>query len=873
MAEVRSKFTNNYSAIIEANRLEGFVDDKSLLPVYASSTAKIYPYQIAAARFALRSDYLKGCILCDEASLGKTYEALLVACQMWYEGKENILVILPSNLICQWKRKLEKDFSTVPYVFWNNSKTLPEEEGIVITTYNIAERRADVIKEKDWDLVIFDEADILSKPDKLLVKTLKDAVGGAYKLLLTPTPITLSIMDIYGLIHFIDESLLPDPNWFYKRYFRRPENYHELTQWVTQYCFRTLKCQTTNYVNFSRRIPITVNYPLSKEEQQIYKLLNAYIISDDKIAYPEIDNYNLSLLLFKALSSSPRACSNIIGEAIKRTYGHEKSVLEEIKNLIDNVHINSKTTELLKLLKTTFSHLKSMKVAQKAIIFVEHSLSFDYIYKIFLAQGYNTIKYKDNDSIEKFRADEEIQILIANDEAAKGIDLEFCPVVVNYDLPYDTLKIEQRICRCHRQGQKSDVLVINMLSKENFADVRILELINKRTLQFNGILGMSDDIVGNFDSKIKDVLQDFRHKNTVAEDFELNLSQHKEENTELVEHTEDVLFTTFSKTISDKITITPDYIEDKVKEINAELWEAIKYYFLYIKPDLYNIDDEKQTLTLHEELARPYLFSYNGDRPHQKYEGYRKYGMNSDFTSEKNRITLMSLFAKGILSELSMACPEEAKIVVDKEIEPCEIAYYNVDIIATKGKWYHKYILIGQTASGKALNDAECRNLLSLPVVDIEERDSFERIRFGELLKDFDGVENLNKKISTDNILKEYFRQKEGSIAYEVENLKLLAGRKKAGLEVHIKEIKGQIDELKKKLTNRDIDRLQELEITKQIKILENDLRKQDNDLFFDMAKIDLDTEKEIAALTDAYNFKVSVSRKFRVQIFPKNKL
>lgn len=198
-----------------------------------------------------------------------------------------------------------------------------------------------------------------------------------------------------------------------------------------------------------------------------------------------MDSYNLNLLFFKSLSSSPRAFSNILDGAIKRTYGHEKAVLEEIQKLTDDIHINSKTAELLKIIKTTFNHLKAMKVKQKAIIYVEHSLTFDYLYKIFLGQGYNTIKYKDNDSIEQFRFDDEIQILIANDEASKGIDLEFCPVVVNYDLPYDSVKIEQRICRCHRQGQNSDVLVINMLSKENFADVRILELINKRTLFFS----------------------------------------------------------------------------------------------------------------------------------------------------------------------------------------------------------------------------------------------------------------------------------------------------------------------------------------------------------------------------------------------------
>ncbi len=89
--------TNKYQAVAETTRLQALVNDKNFLPIYASSNVKIYPYQIASARFALRSDYLKGCILCDEGSLGKTYEALLIAGQKWYEGKENILVLMPSN--------------------------------------------------------------------------------------------------------------------------------------------------------------------------------------------------------------------------------------------------------------------------------------------------------------------------------------------------------------------------------------------------------------------------------------------------------------------------------------------------------------------------------------------------------------------------------------------------------------------------------------------------------------------------------------------------------------------------------------------------------------------------------------------------------
>ena len=858
-----NKFQSQYSALIEAKRLEDFSDDKNFLPVYASSTAKILPYQIAAARFALRSDFLKGCILCDEGSLGKTYEALLVAGQKWYEGKENILVVLPPNLVTQWKRKLDTDF-TIPYVFWNNTKNIPDEDGIVITTYENASKRADKIKERDWDLVIFDEADTLAKPEKEIVKTLKSAVREAYKLLLTPTPITLSIMDIYGLIHFIDESILPDSDWFYKRYFRKPENYPELTSWVSQFCFRTLKSQTTEYVNFSRRLPITVDYPLIQEEKELYKLISTYITSEDKVAYPEIDEYNLNLLFFKTLSSSPQAFVNMLSPAIQRTYGLEKAALIHIQTLASEIKINSKTTQLLKILKTVFNHLKAMKVNQKAIVFVDNNTTLDNLYMIFRQNGYNTLKYKDNDTLENFRNDEDAQILVTTDTAAKGLDIEYCPVVVNYDMIYNSIQMEQRICRCHRQGQKSDVLVINLLSRENFADVRMLELINKRTLQFNGIFGMSDDIVGNFDTKIKEVLQDFRHRDEVAQAFHKNLTTHRQTNEQLVENLEDILFTTFTKSIADKVTVTPDYIEEKAEELNADLWELVKYYFETIKPDWYEVDDVNKTLTLIEGYKRPYLFSFNDNGRMRNYEGYKRYGLGKDFKPQTGRISFTSTFAKGILREIDTNIAPEAKIYVNTDIEPCEIGFYNV-AITSKDVSSTRHILIGQTQSGEILTEQKCRELLSLPVIESEERDRLEQIKDGKLLQNFAGVGSLDDKISKEDIIKEYIKNKEGSFAFEVEKIKLLAGRKKTQLETDLNDIKTEIKDLKKQAC---ANKLEELKTTKRVKVLEKELLKREEKLFYDKAHIDVETEKEIADLTDEYNFNVLMSPHFKVQIY-----
>lgn len=868
--EVYSKLTNKYQAVAVSTRLQALVDDKNFLPIYASSNAKVYPYQIASARFALRSDYLKGCILCDEGSLGKTYEALLIAGQKWYEGKENILVIMPSNLIRQWLRKLEKDF-TLPHIFWNNTPQIPDGEGIVITTYDLALKYSDRIKERDWDLVIFDEADCLSKPDKQLTQILKDSVGNAYKLLLTPTPITMDIRDIYGLIHFIDESVLPDADEFYKRYFRKPENYPELTSWVSQFCFRTLKAQACNYVSFSNRIPFTVDYPLIKEEKELYKLLNTYIKYDNKVAY-EMDEYNLALMLFNKISSSPQAFTKMLQPAVQRTYGIEKTYLQKIYNLASSIQVNSKTLSLIKILRQTFNHLKTCKVQQKAIVFATSNTTLDVLYTILRREGFNTLRYKDNDTLEEFRNDDDIQILVTTDASAKGLDIEYCPVVVNYDLLYNSIEMEQRICRCHRQGQKSDVLVINMLSKDNLADVRMLELINKRTLQFNGIFGMSDDIVGNFDLKLKEVLQQFRPIKEVAESFKQNLEEHKTENKELVEDTENTLFTTFTKSIADKVTVTPKYIEEQKEQLNNDLWELVKYYFLNIKPDWYEIDDNDRTLKLIEGYGRPYLFSYKEDNlARQKaYEGYSEYGMSTDFKPSFKRITFTSLLVKGILKELDGIETSQAILYVDSEIEPCEIGLYNYSITTSQlgSNKMFQHILIGQTQSGRMLSDVECRKLLALPVAKIEEKDKFCHPEF-KLFDDFEEVGNLDDKVIKDDILTDYLKSKEGSIAYEVERIKLQAGRRKAKLETDLNDLRTEVKELNKQLSNKLTDRLEELKVTKRLRVVEKELKQKEESLFFAQAQVDVETEKEIEELTNSCNFQVHTSCKFKLRLYP----
>ena len=281
-----------FHAYYKARLLEQLPEEEQFIPVFASSDIEIYPFQIAAASFALRSPYQKGAVLCDEAGMGKSHEAMLVINQKWLEGCSRILLVIPNaDLLHQWTEMLER-FYTVPYVVLTSRKewqarSAPDhpnafiQDAIVITTYDFAADNEEAAKVVNWDLTVFEEANSLSpvyQEDNKQAKALKRLAGDSFKLLLTGTPIEKNIMDLYGLIWFIDETLLPGEKEFLARYLRRPENYPELSEQVSRYCFRTLRSQAKHYAKVTERVLLTVEYTPSKAERQLYELLYAAAI-------------------------------------------------------------------------------------------------------------------------------------------------------------------------------------------------------------------------------------------------------------------------------------------------------------------------------------------------------------------------------------------------------------------------------------------------------------------------------------------------------------------------------------------------------------------------------------------------------------------
>jgi SNF2 family DNA or RNA helicase len=213
----------------------------------------------------------------------------------------------------------------------------------------------------------------------------------------------------------------------------------------------------------------------------------------------------------------------------------EIDALNQFKKLAQSITVNSKGEVLFTALNKGFEKLQELGANKKAIIFTESTRTQEYLKNILEARGYKNqivlFNGSNNDPksgqiytawlkthqgtdritgsrtadkraalVDYFR--DAATIMIATEAAAEGINLQFCSLVVNYDLPWNPQRIEQRIGRCHRYGQKYDVVVVNFLNNTNAADQRVYQLLDQKFQLFNGVFGASDEVLGAIESGV-----------------------------------------------------------------------------------------------------------------------------------------------------------------------------------------------------------------------------------------------------------------------------------------------------------------------------------------------------------------------------------
>ena len=180
--------------------------------------------------------------------------------------------------------------------------------------------------------------------------------------------------------------------------------------------------------------------------------------------------------------------------------------------------------------------------------------------------------------IEHFK--EKAQIMIATEAASEGVNLQFCSLLINYDLPWNPQRVEQRIGRCHRYGQKFDVVVINFLNKRNLADQRVLELLTEKFKLFQGVLGASDEVLGRIESgvdienQIANIYATCRTENEIQTAFDQLQAQFADEIEGRVQETKNALVSSFDQSVLERLKVMT---EDRLNAMEQWFWGVTQF--------------------------------------------------------------------------------------------------------------------------------------------------------------------------------------------------------------------------------------------------------------------------------------------------------
>jgi SNF2 domain-containing protein len=263
--------------------------------------------------FAFKSPLSKGALLADEVGLGKTIEAGLVLSQKWAERKRRMLIIVPSNLRKQWHQELTEKFFLPCRILETKSYNAALRQGvfrpfegdeIVICSYQFARNKAADVANTAWDLVVMDEAHRLRnvyKPSNIIANTLKLALANKHKLLLTATPLQNSLLELFGLVSFIDEHAFGHLKSFREQFanLTQEQVFQTLKARLKPLCHRTLRRQVTSYVPFTKRLPMVEEFTPEESEDRLYNLVSDYLRRENLQALPASQRSLMTLVLRK----------------------------------------------------------------------------------------------------------------------------------------------------------------------------------------------------------------------------------------------------------------------------------------------------------------------------------------------------------------------------------------------------------------------------------------------------------------------------------------------------------------------------------------------------------------------------------------------
>ncbi len=883
------------------------------------------PHQVEAALFAFKSPLSKGAILADEVGLGKTIEAGILLSQLWAERRKRLLIICPANLRKQWSQELVDKFFLESIILENKNfkdfkksgKGNPfEQNKIVICSYQFARAKADLMQLVSWDLAVIDEAHRLRnvyKPTNKTGNAIKEALSHSRKALLTATPLQNSLLELYGLVSIIDEHTFGDIKSFRSQFLRTVdgENYQDLRDRLKSVCIRNLRRQVQEYIRYTNRIPLTIKFEPTKDEQKLYENVSDYLQRELLYALPAGQRHLMTLILRKLLASSSFAIAGTLNSLINKlklvikeqervsvtedisedyelfeeqaeeweegemaedekltpadfdSIRKEIAELEKYQHLAESIKHNTKGDKLLTALKEGFAKMDK-HANQKAIIFTESTRTQNYlfnllsefypnkivlfngtntdetsnkVYKSWVSQNKGTDKVTGSPSadkraalVEHFR--NEATIMIATEAASEGINLQFCSLLINYDLPWNPQRIEQRIGRCHRYGQKFDVVVVNFLNVKNAADIRVFQLLDEKFKLFSGVFGASDDVLGSiesgvdFEKRIADIYQKYRSEKEIIDQFDLLQQELDEQISTKMLSTRETLLANFDDEVIDKLKLRLTESKEYINKYEQWLWAITKYEL----SETAEFNNKELSFQLKKQPFPNIKFpteSFKLGKPNTEAHVYRIGHPLAQSTLE--RAKARELKHGRLIFNLT---GYEGNVAILDELKG-QSGWLSVLAVSVDSFESSDYLLtFGVANDGAVLTIDQANRLLTLPAEMVDDRDiEIDETTIGKTADTY--LETLLKNLS---------ERDSTYLKFETEKLTKWAEDRMNAAELAIKETKAKIKELNRE-AQRTIEPTNLLKIQEQLQDESRKQKKQRQEIFV--------VEDEIAEMRD----------------------
>ena len=483
-----------------------------------------FPYQLETVLRVLKRFHGR-VLLADEVGLGKTIEAGLVMSEYLVRGFiKRALILCPASLVSQWKAELSEKFcidasTTLDSSFKEDPKAFFSQKGILIASLSLcrlARHRTNLLAQR-FDMVVVDEAHHL-KNRATRGWELVNGLSSQFLLMLTATPVETNLTELYNLVTLLKPGTLGTESQFRKDFVAsrdpiEPLNPEKLRELLKNVMIRNTRAQCG--VDLPPRTARTVVVEPTKAEQSLYRTLVTLARTAQKIGEKR---YTLYRLLMEEAGSSPNAVANTAAKA-SATHPLISKALKEISKIASNLKSWSKLEHLLKLLP-----------GGKVLVFTRFLATHRAISRILKGQKIPFVSFtgsmtaqKRAESVDCFSKD--IDIMLCSEVGGEGQNLQFCHRIINVDLPWNPMLIEQRIGRVHRIGQTETVEIVNLCTGGT-AEEYILSVLDERLNLFELVVGEVDLLLGEledereFADRVYDIYASSRDDKGVEAGFE-----------------------------------------------------------------------------------------------------------------------------------------------------------------------------------------------------------------------------------------------------------------------------------------------------------------------------------------------------------------